>query len=143
MVVLMEYPRVTLKRKGAEEPGLFMCPGDGDGFPLSGRATKIRRLVSADHHHGVPAVASVGTGGDVIMGEAPSPAVADEEGVGVVTTRPAPGGGASASSASGGSGRGLPCAPVPSGSVTCCARRTAGRYGRCCPAPKKRATTWT
>ena len=87
MVVLMESPGQTLKRKGAEEPGLY--PGDGDpaGFLLTCRATKIRRLVSADHHHDVsapPAVASVGTGGDVMMGEAPSPAVADEEGAVVV-----------------------------------------------------------
>ncbi|XP_006660291.1 uncharacterized protein LOC102699804 [Oryza brachyantha] len=72
MVVLMEEcpGGVALKRKGAEEPELFLCPGDVDGgFPLACRATKMRRLVRDD----APAAAAAD---DVAMGEAASTAEA-------------------------------------------------------------------
>ncbi|KQJ98995.1 uncharacterized protein LOC100846009 [Brachypodium distachyon] len=80
MVVLMEYVApaagagvgMATKRKGAEEPGLFACSAgdwDGDGgVPLSCRATKIRRLESADLD--APAVSvGAGHGDDAMMGE--------------------------------------------------------------------------
>lgn len=68
MVVLVESPGggVTLKRKGGEEPELFICPGDVDGgLPLACRATKMRRLVRDD---------DAAAADDVAMGEAPSAA---------------------------------------------------------------------
>uniref|UniRef100_A0A0E0CEF1 Uncharacterized protein n=1 Tax=Oryza meridionalis TaxID=40149 RepID=A0A0E0CEF1_9ORYZ len=75
MVVLVESPGggVTLKRKGGEEPELFICPGDVDGgFPLACRATKMRRLVRDDD---APQAAAAED--DVAMGEAPSAAVGE------------------------------------------------------------------
>ncbi|KAF8646511.1 hypothetical protein HU200_065729 [Digitaria exilis] len=66
MVVLAEeFHGLTLKRKGADEPGLFDAAGVDDdrsaGFPLSCRANKIRRLTDPDpvgggsHHLDEPA----------------------------------------------------------------------------------------
>ncbi|KAF8653714.1 hypothetical protein HU200_061825 [Digitaria exilis] len=66
MVVLAEeFHGLTLKRKGADEPGLFDAAGVDDdrsaGFPLSFRANKIRRLADPDsvgggsHHLDEPA----------------------------------------------------------------------------------------
>ncbi|CAL5005285.1 unnamed protein product [Urochloa decumbens] len=53
MVVLMEeFHGLTLKRKGAEEPELFDAAGGDDrsgGFPLSCRATKMRRLACPEN----------------------------------------------------------------------------------------------
>lgn len=86
MVVLMEYAPgvgVNMKRKGAEEPGLFAFPDDGDGgsVPISCRATKMRRLESAGTGHDVPAAAAVGTEGDVMMAEEPpAPSLGAAEG---------------------------------------------------------------
>uniref|UniRef100_A0ACD5Y906 Uncharacterized protein n=1 Tax=Avena sativa TaxID=4498 RepID=A0ACD5Y906_AVESA len=83
MVVLMEYAPgvgVSQKRKGAEDPGLFACPGDG--VPISCRATKMRRLAFAGTGHDVPVTASVGTETDVVMTEEPpepSPGAAEGE----------------------------------------------------------------
>uniref|UniRef100_A0A0E0LWZ5 Uncharacterized protein n=1 Tax=Oryza punctata TaxID=4537 RepID=A0A0E0LWZ5_ORYPU len=77
MVVLMESPAATLKRKGGEEPGIFLSPGDVDGgFPLACRATKMRRLVRDDD---APAAAD-----DMAMGEAPSTAEVAVEGEGTM-----------------------------------------------------------
>ncbi|XP_047045067.1 uncharacterized protein LOC124649488 [Lolium rigidum] len=88
MVVLMEYAPgvgVAQKRKGAEEPGLFAwpCEGDLDGAPISCRANKMRRLECAGGTGSdVPEPAS-----DVMMGEeppAPSPGAPEGESAVVV-----------------------------------------------------------
>ncbi|OEL30116.1 hypothetical protein BAE44_0008868 [Dichanthelium oligosanthes] len=64
MVVLTElFHGLTLKRKGADDPELFDGGGGGDdrsssGFPISCRATKMRRLACPDggprHHQDAP-----------------------------------------------------------------------------------------
>ncbi|KAF0898110.1 hypothetical protein E2562_001766 [Oryza meyeriana var. granulata] len=74
----MEAPGgLSLKRKDAEEPELFLCAGDADGgFPLACRATKMRRLVRDDGHHDAPAAAAAAD--DVAMGDEPSSAEAAE-----------------------------------------------------------------
>uniref|UniRef100_A0ACD6AI18 Uncharacterized protein n=1 Tax=Avena sativa TaxID=4498 RepID=A0ACD6AI18_AVESA len=88
MVVLMEYAPgvgVSQKRKGAEDPGLFSCPGDG--VPVSCRATKMRRLACAGTGHDLPVTASVGAETDVVMTEdppAPLPGAAEGESAVVV-----------------------------------------------------------
>lgn len=75
-----EFHGLTLKRKGADELELFDVGGDDrSGFPLSCRATKMRRLASPDghHHQNAPAVDGVVTTtgqDDVPMGDAPEPA---------------------------------------------------------------------
>ncbi|KAM0908072.1 hypothetical protein ACQ4PT_015704 [Festuca glaucescens] len=93
MVVLMEYAPVAgvaQKRKGAEDPGLFAWPGEGDvdGVPISCRASKMRRLECAGGTGSdVPEPAS-----DVMMGEeprAPSPGAAEGESAVVVYNHPA------------------------------------------------------
>ncbi|CAL5001173.1 unnamed protein product [Urochloa decumbens] len=74
MVVLMEeFHGLTLKRKGADEPELFDAAGGDDrygGFPLSSRATKMRRLACPENgrseYHGSPAAAA-GNQDDVPM----------------------------------------------------------------------------
>ncbi|CAM0912029.1 unnamed protein product [Alopecurus aequalis] len=80
MVVLMEYApvaRVARKRKGADKPGLLLCPGDGD--LVSCRATKMRRLESAGTGHDVPAAVEMES--DVSMGEEPpAPSLGAAEG---------------------------------------------------------------
>ncbi|CAO2162749.1 unnamed protein product [Urochloa humidicola] len=78
MVVLMEeFHGLTLKRKGADKPELFDAAGGDDRsgvFPLSCRATKMRRLACPENggleHHVAPAVAGVAAVGqqdDVAM----------------------------------------------------------------------------
>ena len=71
MVVLMEeFHGLTLKRKGADEPELFDAGADDrSGFPLSCRATKMRRLALAcpaggPQHQGTPAEGAPATGQD-------------------------------------------------------------------------------
>jgi hypothetical protein len=60
MVVLMEeFHGLKLKQKGADEPELFNAGADDrSGFPLSCRATKMRRLAcpaGGPQHQGAPA----------------------------------------------------------------------------------------
>ncbi|RLN03720.1 uncharacterized protein C2845_PM13G22640 [Panicum miliaceum] len=67
MVVLMEeFHGLTLKRKGADEPELFDAGADDrSGFPLSCRATKLRRLACPDGgsgHQGAQAAGVAATG---------------------------------------------------------------------------------
>ncbi|CAL5013513.1 unnamed protein product [Urochloa decumbens] len=88
MVVLMEeFHGLTLKRKGTDEPELFDAAGGDDrsgGFPLSSRATKMRRLACPEtggHDHQVAPAA--GNQDDVPMSDdepAPASAGGEEEG---------------------------------------------------------------
>lgn len=102
MVVLMEeFGGLSLKRKGADEPA---------PFPLSCRATKMRRLACPDggqhSRHRQDHVAAVSGGGgvrgevDLPMGDAaPSPAAGEEERAVVLYGGDVPGASASAESA--------------------------------------------
>ncbi|TVU05139.1 hypothetical protein EJB05_48291, partial [Eragrostis curvula] len=74
MVVLMEeFGGLSLKRKGADEPQLFDVGGDDRSvFPISCRATKMRRLACSDG----PAAGGVGAAEqqvDLPMGDAAAP----------------------------------------------------------------------
>ncbi|CAO2192093.1 unnamed protein product [Urochloa humidicola] len=98
MVVLMEeFHGLTLKRKGADEPEIFDAAGSDDhsgGFPLSCRATKMRRLACPENggleHHVAPAAAGVEAAGqqdDMPMSDddpAPASSGGEEEGALVV-----------------------------------------------------------
>jgi hypothetical protein len=99
MVVLTEeFHGLSLKRKGAHEPGLFHDAGDrSSGFSLSCRATKMRRLACPDgprdgddDQAAVGGAATAAWEDDVAMGDAaaapsPSPgAVGDDDGRAVV-----------------------------------------------------------
>ncbi|RLM75134.1 uncharacterized protein C2845_PM15G18040 [Panicum miliaceum] len=69
MVVLMEELNgLSLKRKGADEPELFEAGADDrSGFPLSCRATKMRRLAcpaGGPQHQGAPAEGVAAAGQD-------------------------------------------------------------------------------
>ncbi|GJN03999.1 hypothetical protein PR202_ga21505 [Eleusine coracana subsp. coracana] len=85
MVVLMEeFGGLSLKRKGADEPGLFDAAAGDDrsGFPLSCRATKMRRLACPDGRQDGPAASGAMEQVDLPMGDAvaaaPSPAAEEE-----------------------------------------------------------------
>ncbi|KAK3122162.1 hypothetical protein QOZ80_8BG0665910 [Eleusine coracana subsp. coracana] len=85
MVVLMEeFGGLSLKRKGAGEPELFVAADDDDrsAFPLSCRATKMRRLACPDGRQDGPATSGATEQAvDLPMGDAvaaPSPAAGEE-----------------------------------------------------------------
>jgi len=93
MVVLMEEfhgLKLKLKRKGADEPELFDAGADDrSGFPLSCRATKMRRLAcpaGGPQHQGAPAegVAAAGQDDVPMCDDDPAPASAGGEEAGAL-----------------------------------------------------------
>ena len=91
MVVLMEECHgLKLKRKGADEPELFDAGADDrSGFPLSCRATKMRRLAcpaGGPQHQGAPAegVAAAGQDDVPMCDDDPAPASAGGEEAGAL-----------------------------------------------------------
>ena len=139
MVVLMEeFHGPKLKRKGADEPELFDAGADDrSGFPLSCRATKMRRLAcpaGGPQHQGAPAegVAAAGQDDVPMCDDDPAPASAGGEEAGALVLY-------------GGGGAATPRARLASpraagwtGSAPCSARPTAGRCGSCSRAPPRR-----